>query len=606
MKGVMSLKSRSGVLSSSTPTPEVVESAILRYQAKRRLSPASPVVWKQSLDELALSEMLLGEASDNEAPLFSPFPAQPDPVTSETQYGKFKAWISESPEALKPELAQLLYPMFTHLYLDLISSGQHPSSSKFLRRHQSTFLGNAEFNAFIRLLSSINSPRDLSLNDHVNAFRSSKYTVTLSTQTYNYLIKYVHQGKSSLLLRLLQSKIDLKLADPLAACSRPEALQRIRSEMNRDLLQQSINDKNTTNNDIQRLKEIIQSVRSGPSPLPSTCLYRINNVPSPLASAELSYDSSLMALGSENSSIYLYNLLPSTTRVKREDNHARIKLSCDFFGDNEDDVRSGGESKERTVPELLLGHSEDTSMRLWETSTGANKVVYSGHSYPVWCVDVDRLGYNIVTGSMDRTAKLWNTEYTFPIRIYAGHEKDVDCIAFHPNCNYFATGSVDKSIRLWSHADAKMVRVLTGHKSGVYSLAFSPDGKYLASGGEDRRIRIWDLASSRQLKELKGHTDTVYSLVWSTNSSHLSSGGLDGVLRIWDMNNPSPQNSSTSSSSSEESGTPTTSSSSKNISCSPVPELIGTYKTNCSNILDLRYSHHNTLLVTAIMEEPKT
>ena len=32
----------------------------------------------------------------------------------------FKFWISESEDHFKPELAQLLYPLFTHLYIRFI------------------------------------------------------------------------------------------------------------------------------------------------------------------------------------------------------------------------------------------------------------------------------------------------------------------------------------------------------------------------------------------------------------------------------------------------------------------------------------------------------
>ena len=38
-------------------------------------------------------------------------------------------------------------------------------------------------------------------------------------------------------------------------------------------------------------------------------------------------------------------------------------------------------------------------MRLWDVS-GYNVAVYKGHSYPVWSVDVDRIGVNAVTGNI--------------------------------------------------------------------------------------------------------------------------------------------------------------------------------------------------------------
>ena len=43
-----------------------------------------------------------------------------DHSAAESQYTEFKFWISESEDHYKPELAQLLYPLFTHLYIALL------------------------------------------------------------------------------------------------------------------------------------------------------------------------------------------------------------------------------------------------------------------------------------------------------------------------------------------------------------------------------------------------------------------------------------------------------------------------------------------------------
>jgi len=47
---------------------------------------------------------------------------------------------------------------------------------------------------------------------------------------------------------------------------------------------------------------------------------------------------------------------------------------------------------------ILLSVSADTTMRAWDTVTGVNRALYRGHSYPIWALDVDNMGWNIATG----------------------------------------------------------------------------------------------------------------------------------------------------------------------------------------------------------------
>lgn len=118
------------------------------------------------------------------------------------------------------------------------------------------------------------------------------------------------------------------------------------------------------------------------------------------------------------------------------------------------------------------------------------------------------------------------------------------------------------------------MRVFNGHKGSILALAFSPDGKFLASAGEDRRLKVWDLSSSSLYKDLKGHSETVQSLVWSKDSNLLASGGQDGLVRLWDVQNCSDQDQKS--------------------------DLLNSFSTKCTNVIDLCYSPHNTLLATGL------
>ena len=511
--------------------------SLQRYLQRRQYTTTHPEN-TLTVQEYALRLVLGNESSGSDAVGFSCVSAEAGPI--DQQYSKFKIWISESPDHFKPELAQLLYPMFTHLYLELVSSGQKIVAQKFHKRHNGTFQGNVEFSSFIRLLSTTITPEALSADPSVCAFRASKYRVTLSPKTFHYLCRYLQScGGLPVLLHVLSQKVDLKLADSLGACPTVETAKRVEKDQDvaaadtSDVASSSFPSKKTappsaaTAEAIERLRETIGSVRNGPSPLPTIGLYKVTHAsdnsgsaPHPAISSTISPDARLLSATTEDSAVHVWSLLPQGEAEDSEEKfatsstssvpsgsggdprsrlfagqlraHQKLLLGCDFGDEQEEEEEESGAGHEpaetfgdcRTlrghsgpvfastfVPNSatsaststwtgrhLLSCSEDTTLRIWDLETLTNRAVYQGHTYPVWCLDIDRLGTNAVSGSMDRTAKLWNLEYTFPIRIFAGHEKDIDVIKFHPNCNYFATGSVDKSVRMWSHADAKMVR----------------------------------------------------------------------------------------------------------------------------------------------------
>lgn len=621
-----------------------VQSAVMRYLQKRKYSSNMTEAYKrlntsihrsqplvQSKAQLAVRELLRSEAGSTATVALSS-PPNVDPLVIEQQYAKFKMWISESHDSYKPELAQLLYPMFTHLYLDLVLAGHKNIAQKFHKRHQSTFLGNPNFASFIRVLCNVQTLEDIQRDVSVTAFLTTKYSVTLSNKTFHYLMRYLQQQQSQnqppVLLHVLHAKVDVRLLDALGApSSKYEAVQRVLTEQQSSPADSDSSSSQSTHNTkynkttldktpsksttdelngfitspsrsisdpLKKIHDVIKAVREGPTPLPSSILYRVTNPYSNLQCATLSSDATMLITGCENASLISWDLLPRQpplhngyTNSEVTLNPSTIRLGCD-----DDNTLEDYELHDLKRKSILRGHngpiydvtfmprskyalsvSEDTTMRLWDLETGINKAMYQGHSYPIWSVDSDRVGINIATGSMDRTAKLWHMEYTHPLRVYAGHEQDVDVVKFHPNCNYIATGGSDKTIRLWSHSDANMVRVFSGHRGSILSLAFSPDGKYLASAGEDRRVKIWDLASSNLFKDFRGHNETIHSLTWSSDSNLLVSGGLDGIIKLWDVHKTDSEKSEHS-----------------------IP-------TRCTNLLELCYSPHNTLVAIGVTKE---
>jgi len=526
----------------SARASEQITNIMNKYINKRRLD----VKRTKSVSVTEMASLSVLASATSTANLISFSATAIDHSMAESQYTGFKFWISESEDHFKPELAQLLYPLFTHLYISLLVNCSTASSSpspalKFHKRHLATFLGNPEFKQFIQQLAEVSSPEELDQNPTISSFMASKYAVTLTEKTYKYLLRYLETSESGLLLQILNQEVEISIGDPLGAASRQEVRVGLTQD---DESGQQIGE------EMSRLQETIRAVRDGPPSIPSIALYKVC-ADEGLVSCALSDErGSVLGFGCGDSAVRLLDIQPPVeSETYLEVGGSSLRLGCDQRPVN------GGTSLRVTEGQAraLRGHSgpvydidwlseggilscgEDGSVRMWDRDTGAALCVFRGHNYPVWCVKGDRLGLKFVTGSYDRTVRLWMPEVAHPLRVYSGHEASVETVAWHPNCNYILSGSIDKTVRMWSYQDGRCVRVLPSGKGGVTYVNCSPDGKLAASCGEDRRVKVWDLAMGNVVKELKGHSGEVSNIVWGQDSRLLISGGSDGTIKVWDV-----------------------------------------------------------------------
>ena len=349
-----------------------------------------------------------------------------DHSMAETQYTAFKFWISESEDSYKPELAQLLYPLFTHLYIALVTncpSSPAPSpATKFHKRHLATFLGNPEFKQFIHQLGEMSSKEDLDQNPSVASFMSSKYSVTLTEKTYKYLLSYLETTDCPLLLQILNQEVEINIGDPLGAGSRQE---------NRAGLIDPAPPLENSSGEMMRLREMMASVREGAGSVPSIALYRLQCEEGQVSCAAPDQRGALLCLGGADSEVRLVSTQPAQGWLEEQEVGAGlVRLGCDRgaastslqLGPGDARVLRGHQGPVYGVDWLagggLLSAGEDCSVRYWDRDSGAGLAVYRGHQFPVWSVVSDILGTKFVTCSLDRTVRLWNTEYAHPLRIY--------------------------------------------------------------------------------------------------------------------------------------------------------------------------------------------
>ncbi|KAJ8667140.1 hypothetical protein QAD02_008802 [Eretmocerus hayati] len=515
-----------------------------------------------------------------------------DVAAADQAYQKLKNCIDGLPDhKLKLELRNILYPVFCHLYLEMLHAGNRQAAVQFMKNYQADFTSDTEKD-FLEELSSVFTIHDVELRPFVNAFWNRKYKVDLSDEAHIVLQKFLTLHGHVILMQVMNTHLTImkNLSDLYSNVDEQEEDCEKRTDITiNGHLDQPCGigvDRET-----RELQEAIRLMRN--CAYQSLRIFTINNAIENASCAILTPSVGKLAAGFSTAEIRLWGI-GDTVLTRPRFKTPSFSLACDrsppveLLSKDEMDVAGAvvlrGHSdvvhdlRFISDPEILLSVSSDKDMRAWRLNDYSCAAVYRGHNYPIWCMDTSAYNLYIATGSHDRTAKLWSLDRTFPLKIYAGHFMDVNCVRFHPNTQYLATGSSDKTVRIWNKDDGSMLRVYVGAQSTIYSLAFSPDGKYLASAGDDKVITIWDLATNAKLIELKGHEDSVMNLDWSSDGEFIASSSLDGVVNLWSTQEyiKSGNMGSTNSTSNAD------------------PQ---TFNSSCSSILSLRYYSKNNSLI---------
>jgi WD40 repeat protein len=162
-------------------------------------------------------------------------------------------------------------------------------------------------------------------------------------------------------------------------------------------------------------------------------------------------------------------------------------------------------------------------VRLWDASTGTERAL-EGHSGTVSALAFSPDGRLVASGSNDNTVWLWDTSTGAERRALKGHSESVLTVAFSPDGRLVASGSNDNTVRLWDASTGAERRVLKGHSKSVpvLTVAFSPDGRLVASGYDDSTVRLWNASTGIKCHTLKrsygSRSAPVYAVAFSPDS----------------------------------------------------------------------------------------
>ncbi|WP_133512265.1 WD40 repeat domain-containing protein [Candidatus Thiosymbion oneisti] len=182
-----------------------------------------------------------------------------------------------------------------------------------------------------------------------------------------------------------------------------------------------------------------------------------------------------------------------------------------------------------------LSGGVDNTLRLWDLISGKEIRTFTGHSNAVHAIAFSPDGRSVLSGSWDNTLKLWDLNSGKKLRTFTGHSDVVYSVAFAPDGRRALSGSRDNTLKLWDLSSGKEIRTFSGHSGSVMSVAFAPDGRSVLSGGVDDTMRLWDLISGKEIRTFSGHSDAVFSVAFAPDGRSVLSGSGDGTLKLWDL-----------------------------------------------------------------------
>ncbi|MGB7442469.1 MAG: DnaJ domain-containing protein [Coleofasciculaceae cyanobacterium] len=249
---------------------------------------------------------------------------------------------------------------------------------------------------------------------------------------------------------------------------------------------------------------------------PWKCVNTLTGHSSLVASVALSQDGRTIASGSFDTTIKLWQLSTGEL-INTLTGHTKQVRCVNFSPDGH----------------TIVSSSFDKTIKLWQVNNGKLKDNFTGHSDEVWSVVISPNSKTLVSGSRDKTIKIWDLTTGRSLPTHLGHSDVVSALAISPNGQLLASGSFDKTIKIWHLGMGQFLRLLKGHSSLVTSIAFSRDGQMLASSGLTE-IKLWQ-TNGKEICTLKGHLDAVYSVAFSPDGKMLASGSFDKTIKIWQL-----------------------------------------------------------------------
>lgn len=235
----------------------------------------------------------------------------------------------------------------------------------------------------------------------------------------------------------------------------------------------------------------------------------------------VSHDGKILATGSKDTTVKLWDAT-SGHAISTLEGHSDYITTVAFSSDGR----------------MVASASADRTVRLWDIASGETCSIFKSHSFWVHAVVFSPDDTLLGIASTDDTTGLWNIRTGVRVcGMLEVHSNWCNAVAFSPDGNLVATASSNKTLKLWIAATGITCNTFDCSEN-VDSVDFSPDGKFIAFNSDYAEIQIWNIEKDSWLTTLECAPGGAKTIAFSPNGKLLASAGSGvGTIEIWDASN---------------------------------------------------------------------
>ncbi|KEY69472.1 hypothetical protein S7711_02011 [Stachybotrys chartarum IBT 7711] len=147
--------------------------------------------------------------------------------------------------------------------------------------------------------------------------------------------------------------------------------------------------------------------------------------------------------------------------------------------------------------DTLVSGSYDSTVRVWQISTGESRHILQGHTQKVYSVVLDHQRNRCISGSMDSLVKIWDLATGTCLHTLEGHSLLVGLLDLRDE--RLVSAAADSTLRIWDPENGKCRNTLMAHTGAI--TCFQHDGRKVISGSE-KTVKMWDVRTGEWVQDL--------------------------------------------------------------------------------------------------------